>query len=191
MKEHKINSLNNFVSGWYIDDAELLDEIIEYHKRTPFKSQGAVGRGVDYSTKKSTDCNLPMDDIGQRYIKHIDNISKLYYKKYHFCNEYAPWAITEPIRIQHYKPSEAFYGWHCERTNGTNPIIAARHIVFMTYLNDVEDSGETEFYYQNLKIKPEKGLTLMWGADWTFTHRGIPSPSQDKYILTGWYGYVQ
>ena len=31
----------------------------------------------------------------------------------------------------------------------------------MTYLNDIKDGGETEFYYQKLKVKPEKGLTLI------------------------------
>jgi hypothetical protein len=65
-----------------------------------------------------------------------------------------------------------------------------RHLVFMTYLNDIEDHGETEFYHQMLKIKPEKGLTLIWPADWTFTHRGNPSPSEQKYIVTGWFNYI-
>jgi len=41
-----------------------------------------------------------------------------------------------------------------------------------------------------LKVKPEKGLTLIWPADWTFTHRGIPSMSETKYIVTGWYNYI-
>jgi tryptophan synthase alpha subunit len=66
-----------------------------------------------------------------------------------------------------------------------------RHLVFMTYLNDITDQGETEFYYQQLKVKPEKGLTLMWGVDWTFTHRGIVSPTQEKYITTGWLSFIK
>ena len=59
----------------------------------------------------------------------------------------------------------------------------------MTYLNTVNDGGETEFIYQKLKVKPETGLTLIWGADWTFTHRGITSKTETKYITTGWYSY--
>ena len=70
------------------------------------------------------------------------------------------------------------------------PLYVSRHLVFMTYLNDVKDDGQTEFYYQRLKIKPEKGLTLIWPADWTFTHRGIASNSEDKYIVTGWLNLV-
>ena len=34
---------------------------------------------------------------------------------------------------------------------------ASRHMVFMTYLNDVSDGGETEFYHQDVKVKAEKG----------------------------------
>jgi hypothetical protein len=60
----------------------------------------------------------------------------------------------------------------------------------MTYLNDITDEGETEFFHQQIKIQPRKGLTLIWPADWTYTHRGITSPTQDKYIITGWFNYV-
>jgi hypothetical protein len=60
----------------------------------------------------------------------------------------------------------------------------------MTYLNTVTDEGETEFYHQKIKIRPEKGLTLIWGSDWTFLHRGIPSKSQEKFIITGWFNYT-
>ena len=60
----------------------------------------------------------------------------------------------------------------------------------MTYLNTVKDGGETEFIYQKLKVKPETGLTLIWGSDWPFTHRGITSKTKTKYITTGWYSYT-
>ena len=45
----------------------------------------------------------------------------------------------------------------------------------MTYLNTIKVGGETEFLYQKLKIKPKKGLTLIWPTDWTHTHRGLIS----------------
>jgi hypothetical protein len=60
----------------------------------------------------------------------------------------------------------------------------------MTYLNTVTDGGETEFFWQKIKVKPEKGLTLIWPSDFTHTHRGIPSPSQKKYIVTGWFNIL-
>ena len=60
----------------------------------------------------------------------------------------------------------------------------------MTYLNNVTDAGGTEFYHQQLTVQPVKGLTLVWPADWTFTHRGVPSPTQEKRIVTGWFNFA-
>ena len=60
----------------------------------------------------------------------------------------------------------------------------------MTYLNDVKDGGETEFHYQKIKTKAEKGLTIIFGSDWNFFHRGITSKTETKYIATGWYSYI-
>ena len=57
----------------------------------------------------------------------------------------------------------------------------------MTFLNDLTDEGGTEFLYQDLKVEPKKGLTLIWPSYWTHTHRGVISKTQEKYIVTGWY----
>ena len=59
----------------------------------------------------------------------------------------------------------------------------------MTYLNDVTDAGGTEFFHQDTTVTPRKGLTLIWPSDWTFTHRGVPSPTQEKIVTTGWFNY--
>ena len=56
----------------------------------------------------------------------------------------------------------------------------------MTYLNDVEDGGGKEFKYQKLRFNAKKGTTLIWPPDFTHTHRGVISPTQEKYISTGW-----
>ena len=52
---------------------------------------------------------------------------------------------------------------------------------FMTYLNDVEDGGETKF-----SIKPEIGKAIIWPAEWTHAHSGEILNSGTKYIITGW-----
>ena len=94
--------------------------------------------------------------------------------------------MQNDFNIQKYKPSQAYHSWHTERGGKKT---SNRHLVFMTYLNDVKKGGETEWYYQNLKIKPEKGLTVIWSADWTFTHKGYSTIDEDKYIITGWYEF--
>jgi hypothetical protein len=68
---------------------------------------------------------------------------------------------------------------------GANRRIAAT----MMYLNDDFDGGETEFLYQSLRVKPVKGMVLIWPAGFTHVHRGNPPLNKDKYIGTGWYTY--
>ena len=42
---------------------------------------------------------------------------------------------------------------------------------------------------QDVEIKAEKGLTVFWPTEWTHTHVGVVSPTETKYIITGWYNY--
>ena len=69
------------------------------------------------------------------------------------------------------------------------PLNKHRALVFMTYLNDVEDGG-TEFLHQNVYTPAKKGLTLIWPAYWTHTHRGVVSKLKEKYIVTGWINFI-
>ena len=93
--------------------------------------------------------------------------------------------ITNGYNIQYYKPKAGFKQWHSERSLPKN---SKRLLVFMTYLNDVEDGG-TEFKYQNITSPAKKGLTLLWPVDWTHTHRGQISKTNEKYIVTGWLSF--
>jgi hypothetical protein len=130
---------------------------------------------------------LEQDKAEKSYLDKLKTCRNSYISQYPYVNMYSAWDVNEPINIQHYNPNGGFHLWHTERTNA----YTSRHMVFMTYLNDVTDAGETEFYHQKIKVKPERGLTLIWPADWTFTHRGIASPTQEKYIITGWFSYLK
>jgi hypothetical protein len=195
MKEHEINKLENFVCGWYIEDTALCDDIVAcfnnegIDKNPGFVYTTGVGVNIDKTKKDSVEASLDhYPYLLVRYIEHLQKCIEVYTDKYEYAKNYGVFRNTEEIKIQYYPPNGGFFVWHAERTSNLNPY-GKRHLVFMTYLNDVTDGGETEFYYQKIKIKPEKGLTLMWPADWTYTHRGIASPSQEKYIVTGWLDY--
>lgn len=190
MLEMLINK--NFIGRYKMKDLTICDQLIEYFKRSPNKQEGTVGPVVDKNIKDSTDCIVPVEtnsDIINSYFDELAEICEKYKNKYPFCDRYASWEIVEPIQIQHYKPNGGFKKYHTERTNA-NTNRSSRHLVFMTYLNDVNNGGETEFYHQKIKVKPKKGLTLIWPVDWTHTHRGIPSPTEEKYIITGWYSFI-
>ena len=92
------------------------------------------------------------------------------------------------MSMQHYEKGGGFKKWHTERINSL-PGSVYRHLVFMTYLNDVPDGG-TEWYHQDLYIPAKKGYTVVWPADWTHFHRGRVSETSEKKIITGWLSYV-
>ena len=60
----------------------------------------------------------------------------------------------------------------------------------MVYLNTVNDGGGTAFDNYGFETKAEEGSLLIWPAFWTHFHHGIVSPTETKYIATGWYSYT-
>ena len=61
-------------------------------------------------------------------------------------------------------------------------------LAWMIYLNNAK-SG-TVFPYQKKTLQPKKGLCAIWPAYWTHFHHGIVSPTETKYIATGWCSYL-
>jgi cobalamin biosynthesis Mg chelatase CobN len=182
--------MTNFIREQFIEDIDLCDEIINYFDNSKDQFQGMSSYGVDTSVKDSTDCYLLDETLLKRYADQLTTISKDYVNSFPFSNNYGPWGIIDYINIQKYNPSQAYHAWHTERASHQIPN-SSRHLVFMTYLNTVVTGGETEFYHQDIKIQPQKGLTVIWPADWTHTHRGCPSLTETKYIVTGWFNFME
>lgn len=188
MQPHEINAEDNFIMGWYPEDTSFCDVVLEYYNsKTPYRGTSSVG--VNLEVKDSFDVVWGGDSDFTAFFVNLQKCADAYMNKYAHCNTQASWAILENVNIQKYLPQGGYHVWHCERTGSSN-INNTRHLAFMTYLNDVTDAGETEFFYQKAKIKPKKGLTLIWPADWMFTHRGVTSPTQEKTIITGWFNFT-
>lgn len=92
------------------------------------------------------------------------------------------------INTQRYEKGQGGYPyWHSE-VFPQAPHNEALHriLLFMFYLNDVEEGGSTDFYYQNVSIQPKAGRMVIAPAYFTHTHRGQIPVSDNKYILTSW-----
>ena len=85
--------------------------------------------------------------------------------------------------IQRTRPGE-YYHWHID---GGSHEFSQRQLVAIWYLNDVPGpGGETEFLYQNVKVKPEAGKLVLFPPFWTHEHRGVELKQGVKYIATTW-----
>lgn len=179
----------NFIQEYPVRDKTLCDDLIDLFNAHPERHVvGGAGTTVDASVKESTEIALSpgLDDtLMGRYIGHIRACTEKYMKTYEHAA--AQLAIVDFPKLQMYQPGEGFYKYHWESSRFT-----ARHraLAFMTYLNDVTDGGGTDFLYQEVTTKARKGTTLIWPCDFTHTHRGEVSETQQKYITTGWLSWT-
>ena len=96
------------------------------------------------------------------------------------------WGIEETCQLQKYTPGQFYSIEHCEHSVARQKRILA----WMFYLNDVfEGGGGTKFPQQDVVLNARAGDLYIWPAFWTFSHLGIPSTKEDKYIITGWCSF--
>ena len=182
----------NFISCWMLDKPSISDELVElFENNKKFQSPGFVTGGrVDEKVKNSIDLTISPYQLEEkkfraaaRYMEELKALYSDYLEQWEFLKSFLPRAHIGPFNIQKYNEGGHFGKLHSERTSLNS---LQRTLVWMTYLNDVEDGGETEFPMFGLKVKPEKGKTLIWPAEWTHAHRGSVVTRGTKYIITGW-----
>jgi hypothetical protein len=69
--------------------------------------------------------------------------------------------------------------------------VASRYLVFLWYLNDVAEGGETEFPQLGTRVTARAGRLLMFPPYWMYQHAGLPPVSGDKYILSTYLLFPQ
>lgn len=111
-----------------------------------------------------------------------DQCYKNYMKEFDVLKTFDRHTIHS-YKLQKTLPGGGYHVWHCE--NGTRGFMS-RIGVYLLYLNDVIEGGETEFLYQNTRVKPKQGTLVIWPAGYTHPHRGNPPLIGAKYVMTGW-----
>jgi len=189
-----------FVGDFSID-ASVCDRLVELHRacdRKGLARRGRLGKGggtiVDPEKKDSFDVSvdsLPPELANEygldRYYAELQRCLQFYQEQHPLIKQLGIFRVTESPTIQHYRPGGGFKMPHFERSGYAT---TTRMLVWMSYLNDVSDGGGTRFVYQNHTFEAKKGRTLLWPTDFTHTHVGVVSPTEHKYIITGWMNFV-
>ncbi len=180
-KKRSTDITMNLHSEWQPPLQQLLDytypPLKDYLLRLRFPLIGAVSPSVaDPATGKPTTLTLDnWDALGMPVADAL--LSQLY----RYGN----------VNLQKYNAGQGgYFHWHSEiypQDEQCEPL--HRVLLFMFYLNDVSEGGETEFYYQQRKIAPKRGRMVIAPAGFTHTHRGNTPVSSDKYIATSWVMY--
>jgi hypothetical protein len=176
---------------------EFCQELIDKFEKDERSLQGAMFNGrIDPSVKLTTDLkisgitgwekedsivNKTLSEALAKYVDYTQN-------KNGTCAFYGEYGYTDAgYKLQKYSldpdsEKTGFYDWHTDFKIDSNGV---RILVFMWYLNDVAEGGETEFC-NGLKIKPSAGTLVIFPAEWYIKHRGNKPISNDKIICNGW-----
>ena len=166
---------------------ELCENIIlRFEQHSEDQYQGKIGQQADedVNIKRSTDIVVS----GKPHWQDVDRdlFQSLGVAVREFRNQFT--YFKGPFKdmgygIQRTEPGE-FYHWHID---GGSHEFSHRQLVAIWYLNDVAGpGGETEFLFQDVKIKPQQGKLILFPPFWTHEHRGVELQSGVKYLATTW-----
>ena len=96
-------------------------------------------------------------------------------------------VVKQIANKTHYEPL------HCDGNlsapldpgHDTGPVGDKRYLTSITYLNTVEDGGETEFWWGQ-KVKAEIGKSLVFPSQFPFFYKNNHPISNDRYSLVSW-----
>lgn len=138
--------------------------------------------GLDASAWTELDVSALADQAFMGFFyKQIDDYLARYNQKLGLTIPVPPSPLISAMRIKRYTANSG---------EGFQPHfdaiyeVANRYLVFLWYLNDVAEGGETEFCDLGLKVPAQAGKLLVFPPYWMFQHAGRPPLSGDKYILS-------
>lgn len=190
------STYDNFV-GVYEEcfSDKFCDDIVDYFEWCQ-KNNRSYKRPEDEIIKKDDSVNLNpstaqeisftfpnvMGFIQEFNDKFWNECYKEYIDRYSTLKQYDQHTIYS-YKVQKTIPAGGYHVWHCE--DGSKEF-SRRLGVYILYLNDVGEGGETEFLYLSKRISAKKGRLIIFPSNYPWTHRGNPPLSSTKYIMTGW-----
>ena len=183
--------MQNFISIYEralsSDDCKLIIDDINSSDLEPGVIMGNV---VNKEKKDSLDVPRNFIDYSPTSIiigSALHPCKEDYIKKHPQLSKIHGWDVDTQYNLQKYNPGQGYHVSHCENAGG---IAMTRVLAWMIYLNTVNDGGGTSFDNYNIQTLAVEGSLLIWPAYWTHFHHGIISPTETKYIATGWCSYT-
>ena len=184
----------NFIGAWLIEHPSLCNDLITYFESNiGAQNIGTTSGGRDLDAKDRVDIaiapnqiNSPGNEVFKTYMHNLFDCYRDYLVQWPFLNGIGKNLEVGTFNLGRYRPGQHFQKVHTERSSLDT---LHRVLAWMTYLNDVDEGGSTYFTHYDLEIKPQKGLTILWPAEWTHAHRGNVVLKGSKYMITGWMNF--
>ncbi|KAA6184331.1 2OG-Fe(II) oxygenase [Thiohalocapsa marina] len=188
-----LESLRELRPGSFIFEREqalppsFCDEVVARFEANPEQQvAGRVGqlREQDTSVKRTTDLVVSnkddWKDVDQLFFRSLAAAMRELRETFPYFK--GPFKDLG-YQVQRYLPGE-YYHWHID---GGSHELSQRQLVALWYLNDVPGpGGETQFLYQGLSVRPQRGKLVLFPPFWTHEHRAARLDAGVKYIATTW-----
>ena len=174
----------------YIEDnslsPDICDDVIDFyhsneqhHEHIDYVDKKPKFTQMNFSKHVGFESNLHKA-VMKAGMKAIDNYRSHVKETEYWSKDYG----YEYFRIKHYRAgSDDQFTTHIDSNTKDNYM---RFLAFFWYLNDVEVGGTTEFTNFDLTIQPKKGRLFIFPPLWLYPHRGNPTVSNDKFLLSSY-----
>jgi hypothetical protein len=147
---------------------------------------GTVGQGHRQNARTNLGLGITVsgEGVDNQAMKDIHNqmyflllASSVPYTERYEMNEL---LYHEPYQALKYRPNEEYKAHY---DGGT---ISGRAISAVVYLNDDYEGGHIEFPNFKIKLKPEKGMLILFPSNFAYRHIAHPVVLGTKYSLVTW-----
>lgn len=173
---------------WPIDPEETINQIEEQCKNSNdtgvyWTRAHTVGAGAYQNIR--TNKLLPLTHLAEiTENKVLQSTHNMFYTSIQstFLSYIKRYGINEELnhegfQILKYEGGEEYKAHY----DGLN-----RSVSVLLYLNDNYEGGELEFPFFKVKIKPQKGMMVLFPSNYAYTHIAHPVTKGTKYCLVTW-----
>ena len=175
-----------------VDDAlhpSLCDQTVElYHNNTQLHERFDNNKIPNFTQFNFTRNMKVNEELHGHLVNSAMSAIKYYKFKVPDSNYFPAKYGFEEFRIKHYTNDGIDqFDTHVDSVSMQS---CKRFLVFFWYLNDVNEGGETEFTNIGLKVSVKKGRLIMFPPFWNFPHKGHPTVSHEKFLLSSYLNYI-
>lgn len=145
-----------------------------------------MSNGIEEQTIRSN--VIPLDSFQEMRSKSIreylrNNLFSPYIKQFPVLHKKS-W-VNFSIGYQKLEPEKGYKNIETIEIGNSSWYNNPRSMMWIVFLNDVEEGGGLEFGLQNLIIKPEAGMGVVWPASFTHSYLNSLPKKGEKHILIG------
>ena len=153
------------------------EEVIDMAESSPNWRQGTAGQGIDPKVR-ITD----MHDLEQGTELHEEILETFIEGITEYVTRYSHCKIQggEHLRIGRYGVG-GHYSPHADAGS------SERTLSGLLYLNNDFTGGDLNFPHQELTLKPEEGMLVLFPSNYLFVHQSLPLTEGKKYVCVSWF----